>query len=272
MSEDILNNSVESQNGRSRRSILRAGVGVGSVALLPGVAGAAKGKPTNEERAATARKQAGKIREKTGSRKRMLQFLKKKADHIKTVPHEFGLAKKNNNGPSTNQWYDRTFSNSLTMTYYTDCASTSYANIFYDISMDTSTGLGSPGPDQITLSWDDDHFRYNSDTADFSSSMDNLSVFDEEFNGVDFQFKDGAACSYGCGDKDFWVSCDAEFLSTNQERAVEAEYHDMYSETKVTGFSVDQSGSVSFNFSTLEKWDEHARKVKEGGDAYNGCL
>lgn len=271
MSQDIPNDSVESQYGRSRRSILRTGLGAGSVALLPGIVGASKGRPTNEERAATARKQAAKIREKTGSRERMQQFLKKKADHFRSVPHEFALAKKDNDDMSTNQWYDSTFSNSLTLTYYTDCASDPYANVFYDISMDTSTGIGEPGADQITLSWNDSHFRYNEGTADYDSNMDNLSVFDEELNGVDFEWGDGAACSYGCGDKNYWVSCDAELLTTDQERAVQAEYHDMYNSTEVSGFSVDSSGTVGFSFSTKNEWDEHARKVKEGAEAYSGC-
>lgn len=272
MSEDILNGSVEPQNGHSRRSFLKAGVGAGSVALLPGIVGAAENKRTNEERAAATRKQAARIREKTGSRERMQQFLEKKADHFRSIPHEFALAGKENDDVSVNQWYDSTFSNSLTLTYYTDCASEPYANIFYDISMNTDTGLGEPGADQITLSWNDSHFRYNKGTADYDSNMDNLSVFDEEFNGVDFEWGDGAACSYGCSDKDYWVSCDAELLSTSQERAVQAEYHDMYNSTEVSGFSVDTSGSVGFSFSTKNEWDEHARKVKEGAEAYNGCF
>lgn len=271
MSQGIPNDSVASENERSRRSILKAGVGVGSVAMLPGVVGAAKGRLTNEERAAATRKQAAKIREKTGSRERMQQFLKKKSDHIRSVPHEFALARKDNDDVSADQWYDSTFSNSLTLTYYTDCASDPYANIFYDISMDTSTGLGEPGADQITLSWNNSHFRYNEGTADYDSNMDNLSVFDEELNGVDFEWGDGAACSFGCGDKNYWVSCDAELLTTDQERAVQAEYHDMYNSTEVSGFSVDSTGAVGFSFSTKNEWDEHARKVKEGAEAYSGC-
>lgn len=280
MSGDILNNEGESRRRYSRRSLLRAGVGVSSVALLPGVVGGGEGKPTNEERAAATRERAIRIREQTGSRERMEKFFKENSDHFRSVPHDFSLVAKDNDTKmsddggevSANEWFESTFNNSLTLTYYTNCASDPYATIFYDIFMNTDDGIGAGGPDQISLSWNHDHFRYNEGTAAHDSDMSNLSLYDEEFNGVDWEWKDGKSCGFSCSDKDFWVTCDAELLATDQERAVQAEYHDMYDAATVSSFSVDASGGVSFTFSTTGQWDEHARKVKEGNEATYGCV
>lgn len=277
MWENIRNKENESLTSQSRRTLLKTGIGASSVALLPNIVGASKRKPTNEERAATTRKQAGRIREQTGSRARLEKFLKERSDHMQSVSHEFRLISKDKDTEtsdevSTNQWYDSTFSNSLYLTYYTNCVSDPYANIYYDISMDTSTGDGESGPDHISLSWNDDHFRYNEGTADYDSNKDHLSVYDEEFNGVDFQWKDAKACDLPCSDKNYWVSCDAELLDTTQERAVQAEYHDMYSSTTVSGVGFNTSGGVVFSFSTQNEWDQHSRKVKEGAEASSGCL
>lgn len=277
MSDNIpSDNKGESNSYQSRRSLLKTGVVTASVSLLPTVVGATGSQPTNEERARATHERAVRIKEKTGSRERMKQYLKENADWYKSVPHKFTLKQKDDSssddGMSTQSWKAETFNNSMTLTYYTDCASDPYANIHYDIYMDTDTGLGEDGPDQISLSWNDSHFRYNEGTANFDSDMDNFEVYDEELNGVDFQWYDGYACSAGCSDKDFWVACDAELLTTDQERAVQGEYHDMHEDAEVCSFSIDSDGTVGFTFCTAGKWDEYGRVVKEGAEAYNGCL
>lgn len=267
-----IDNDGESNSQHSRRSLLKTSIVTASASLLPTVVGATDNRPTNEDRARATHEQAVRIKERTGSREQMKKYLKENSDWFKSVSHNFTPKTKDEEGMSTESWQKDTFNNSMTLTYYTDCASDPYANIHYDIYMDTDTGLGEGGPDQISLSWNDDHFRYNEGTAAFDSDMDNFEVFDEELNGVDFQWYDGYACSAGCSDKDFWVACDAELLTTDQERAVQGEYHDIYDDAEVCGFSVDTSGSVGLSFCTTGEWDEYGRVVKEGGEAYNGCL
>jgi hypothetical protein len=215
---------------------------------------------------------AAKLREKADDRSPLEDLLNKRSDKMYKIEHKFSKDH-SGSGISTDHWRQTTFDNRLYMTYYTDaCKSDPYANAWYDIYMDTTEGGGEGGPDQISFSWNDDHFRYNEGTADYDSNMDNLSVYDEEFNGVDFEWEDGYACGTYCGgSKDFWVSCDAELLATNQERAIQAEYHDMWNSATVNGFSVGSGGSVGFNFSSTGEWDEYGRKVVEGNEAESGC-
>lgn len=269
--KDTLRSNREKKNVTSRRSLLKIGAAAASVAAAPGIVGATSGgRPSNSERADRIHSKALKIRERTGSQERFKEYLSNHADHFQSHQQSFQVG--SDDGVSSQEWRSTAFDNDLMLTYYDSCASGDpYAYFDYYITIDSGEGWGEGGPDQISLGWADHHYRYEEGSAYYDSDMDNMSLKKESLNGVDWEWKDGKSCYNYCGTKDFYVGCKAQLLTTDQERAVEANYWDMYDRATVDSVSFSSSGDISFTFSTTGNQDQHAYKIEEDSDAYSGC-
>lgn len=259
----------------SRRRFLEATVGTASAALVPGVAGATGGEsPGASERADRIQRKAIEIRDRTDSQARFKQFLSKRADHLQSRQLSFTPESMKPDDPSTENWSEDAISTDLVLTYYYDSCTSGdpYAYFDYYVTVDSDHGAGEAGPDQHSIGWADHHYRYEQDSAYHDSDMDNLSLKKESLNGVDWEWKDGNACSLGfCGTKDYYVGCKAQLLETDQERGVDASYWDMWQEAKVESVSFSSSGDVSFTFTTEGRVDQYGYQIREGSDAYSGC-
>ena len=260
--------------GTSRRSVLALGAATASTALLPlGVAGATQESSSNSDRADRVQRQALDIRNRTGSQARFKQFLSKNADYFESQQLSFTPESMQPDDPSSQNWSDDAISTDLVLTYYDSCASGDpYAYFDYYVTVDSSHGSGEPGPDQMSISWADHHYRYEQDSAYHDTDMDNLSLKKESLNGVDWEWRDGDSCSWGlCGTKDYYVGCKAQLLTTDQERGVQASYWDMWEKAKVESVTFTSSGGVAFTFSTEGKSDQYGFQIREDSDAYSGC-
>ena len=147
-----------------------------------------------------------------------------------------------------------------------------YAYFDYYVTIDSDHGSGEPGPDQMSISWADRHYRYEQDSAYHDSDMDNFSLKKESLNGVDWEWKDGKACGLGlCGAKDYYVGCKAQLLTTDQGRGVQASNWDMWEKVKVESVTFTSSGGVAFTFTTEGRTDQYGFQIREGSDANSGC-
>jgi len=252
----------------NRRKLLKATGATVTNASLFGVASVREGTKHGrsfEEHAAQARK----IREKTESQKRFVEYHRQHADHVshnrwkKKLPHH-GSDKDDSDGPSNERLYSGESDVEITVGYYLreDCGGEDYAQI--DLHADITTdqgGDGKPDKDNFALAWNDDHYRYEDGTA-YIDSCDNCSLRDRELNGVSWDWADGNACYYSC-DTSFALGCHAELLPTDQERAIQAEHNHTWQEAEITGVGFSSGGNISVTVSSVDHWEELAYKIVE---------
>lgn len=212
-----------------------------------------------EEHAAQARK----IRRRTGSQDRYLKYHQAHADGLshnrikKPVPGQ-----RTDDDVSTETLSEDAVTLDLSVAYYLNenCGGEDTAQI--DLHADFDTGEdGEPGEDNFAVAWNDDHYRYEEGSA-YTDSCDNCSVRDKEFNGVSFDWGDGAAC-WGSCHTEFSVGCYAELYKTDQERAVKGEYNHTWSDSEITSVGFSSSGGIVVSFSDVEKSDELALDIEE---------
>lgn len=264
----------DGKNDSSRRSFLKAGVATASTALAPSVVGATSQEDDpNSERADRIHDAALEIRDNTGSQERYKQFLSENADHFQSRQVSFTPDSVESDGPSSQNWSDKAISTELSISYYSDSCTYGeyYAYFDYYITVDSSYGYGEGGPDQNSISWADHHYRYEEGSAYSDDNMDNFDLYAESLNGVDWEWQDGRSCRMGCDTKEYYVGCKAEILETNQERAVQASYWDMWDDTEVCGVSFTSSGDVSFSFCTNGNSDQYGYEIEEDGDVNYEC-
>lgn len=270
---DTLRNENGEENSASRRTLLRAAGVTAGVVVTPTVVGAANnGGSGASERADRVHDQALLIREKTGSHQKFKRFLANNANYFKSNQTTFEAP---SDGVSTREWTSEAFATvDLTLTYYYDSCTSGdpYAYFDYYVRMDTDHVHGEGGPDQLSVSWNDDHYRYEEGSAYHVENHDLVSLSKESLNGVDWEWEDGNACYFDCANpKDFTVGCKAQLLTTDQERGVEASYWEMYQDATVSSVGFSSSGDINFSYSTTGETDQHAFKIEEDSDAASGC-
>lgn len=223
------------------------------------------------------RDQARHIRAKTGSHERFVEYMRDHMDSVTTSKKEFSLPSVKNqedsDGVSTQKFEeneeDLTAYLTLSNYYYAACGGEDYASIDYTIDVNTDDyGEGEPGLDRLTLGWNDDHYRIQYG-SEYTSSNKHLSHKESAFNGCNFRWDDNEACSYGCN-VSLSVGCDAEHLSTNQERAVRGEYHHVWNEAELSNFGVTSSGDATFSISSSSYYWEGADLIREEGQSSTG--
>lgn len=210
--------------------------------------------------------QARMIRRQTGSQEQFLRYHRAHADRVsnrqitKSVPGH-----KSDDGASTERLDSGNVTFDLTVAYYLQeaCGGEDQAHIDLSVNVDTSwtNNDGEPDEDNVALAWNDDHYRYEDGTA-YSDNCSNCSLRNQELNGVSWDWGDGAACWAGC-DADFAVGCYAELLTTDQERAIQAEYNHVWNSTSITGVGFSSAGAITVTVSEESNWEEIAYEIAE---------
>jgi hypothetical protein len=261
----------------NRRKLLKATGATITTAPLFGVASAredTKHGRSFEEHAAQARK----IRKKTGSQEQFVKYHRRHADYVtnkqwnKKLPHH-RADKDDSDGPSNERLYSGESDVEITVGYYLreDCGGEDYAQI--DLHADITTdqgGDGKPDKDNFALAWNDDHYRYEDGSA-YIDGCNNCSLRKQELNGVSWDWSDGDACYYSC-DTNFALGCNAELLTTDQERAIQAKHNHTWNELEISGVSFSSGGNISVQVSTDDYLEELAyRIVEEPFDVESFC-
>ena len=256
----------EKKTQPSRRSVLKAGVA--SIVLTPATIGAAARQgESNKERADRIHDTALEIRDRTGSKEKFKRFLQNNADKFVDKQMSFTPGSAIPDGPSVENWSEDAIETDLSLSYYTDSAGDEYANCHYDITVERGLGdHGEGGPDQMSISWADHHYRYVQDSEYYDPDMDNMGLKEESLNGVDWYWEDGKSCYYYCSTRDFYVGCQVKLLETVQERAVQASYWDVWDDAYVCGVSFSTSGDVSFQLCNEGRIDQYGFEIAEEGD------
>ncbi|WP_276300026.1 hypothetical protein [Halorussus lipolyticus] len=257
-------------NSRSRRNILRTfGAGIASTGFAGSALGAAK-KEVQKKRKDSfdkAFEQARQIREKTGSQEKFVRFLTSQGFKVAREDRTFQMPTGEKGGDVSTQDFQKSeLSTSMTLTEGCD-SDYMYVDYHVDIDADETSGpVGANGPDDITLSWDEDHFR----VVDYRwyCSADNGSIKTTALNGLDWEYKDREACPIGC---DVSWACGGKLKKkvTDQERAVRGVYHHTWNDTEFKGFGVSSGGGVVWNFAPSEYGWEGKYETHEESSAVN---
>lgn len=213
--------------------------------------------------------QARHIREKTGSQEKFKKYLRNHADYF-----ESKRTKQGGNGFSTSDWDESDITTDLTLTYYYDrcTGDTEDPYAYFDLHVNLyGGGDAEEGNDEITLSWNDSHYRIENNSSYSSGDTDNLSHRRQELNGTTWSYDDAAACGFGCSDRNIYVGCKAQLLNVDQERGVQGAYWDAYQKTEISGVSFGAGGGVKLTLSNETKVDQHGTVIKEDSDAIDGC-
>lgn len=217
--------------------------------------------------------QARRIRSKTGSREKFLDYLRRHTSRVRTRSESLAFTPGNSSsGAGTQRIYEDALTVDTTLTYQLDCNDgESYAYIDYTFGLDPSSfvTVGSDKEDRITLTWNDDHYRTEEDTQ-YVDNAPNISLSTFTLAGVDFKFDDEAACLNGCDIDGNSVGTKMQLLDTSQERAVESKYHHTWNGVEYSGFSVKSTGAVSWSFAPTDYSEVLDTDIAEGNNADKG--
>jgi len=273
--------------------VLKAAAGTAATGLFTGVITGDSGKKTNHERLQEDLQRANQIRAATGDTESGRRYLSEECDHHINKGQSFSStgdsiasradqqdpsARAAGDSPVTTRmdWTESSVSTDLDLYYYTEtCESEPYSVMELTVTLDSDNWRtnGAPEADHISISWNDDHYRYKEGTAYQDSDMDpdNLYIYEEDMTGCDWEWRDNAACPTGCGTKDFYVGCEAKLYPTDQERAAQASYWDHYKHLKVCGVSFGADGSVGFTICESGEQDQHGYVITDEGEAKYSC-
>ncbi|OAQ54812.1 hypothetical protein HTG_04390 [Natrinema mahii] len=218
--------------------------------------------------------QARKIRRETGKQERFVDFLESQGCYVKSNSKDIPVyrPKEANDGISVQRLEKDHFSSDMTLTYYQRCLET---EAYVDYSIDISENQwivfeGEPGPDEITISWNGDHYRI--DDGSWYSEGENVSYKSSQLSGINWEVDDNSLCGKKCNES-IAVGTRIELLETDQERAVRGKYHHTWNEEEYSGFGVSTAGSVVWSYAPTEHSWEGAYETREDSDAvrYRSC-
>ncbi|MEZ3144795.1 hypothetical protein [Halobaculum sp. MBLA0143] len=256
----------QQKNTNGRRRLLQTGAAAFD---LSGTAVLGSAERTFDEIYAQARR----IRSKTSSREKFVDYLRRHTTSVKTRSESLGYSPNTSSDEAGAQrFYADALTIDTTLTYQLDCNDgQSYAYIDYTFDLDPSSFItvGSDKEDRITLSWNDSHYRTEEDTQ-YVDNAPNISFSSFTLSGVDFKFDDEAACLNGCDITGNSVGTKMQLLDTSQERAVQSRYHHTWNGLEYKGFSVKSSGAVSWSFAPTDYGEVLDTTITEGNEADEG--
>lgn len=247
-----------------RRNVLKATGATITTAPIFGVVGAREDTVHGrsfEEHAARARM----LRRKTGSQERFVEYHRQHASYVmhnqwtKKIPYG-----SDSDGPSTEELYTGESTIDITVGYYLHegCGGEDQAHIDLHATIYTDQGgSGEPDKDNFAVAWNDDHYRYEDGTS-YIDGCAHCTTRDHEMNGVSWDWADSSACDYGCN-TNFALGCHAELLTTDQERAIQAEHNHTWQTTEITGVSFGSGGSIGVTVSDVDHWKELEYTIAE---------
>lgn len=248
-----------------RRTVLKAAGGTllsAGVASAPAVASGSRRGPSLDEVYARARA----LRERTGDHELFVDYLVNRGYRMARRGETFTLPHPDagTDEVSTQKIDKSEISTDMTLTHGCD---SDYMYVDYHITVDASSlagAVGDGGPDEITLAWNDDHFR----TVDYRwyCDADNGYISSTTLNGLNWRWEDGKSCYYGCN---VTFNCGGKLkkLQTSQERAVRGTYHHTWKNVEYQGFGVSSSGSVVWSFEPSQNTWEGKYETREESDA-----
>lgn len=243
-------------DGIGRRQVLKR-TGAGLVGLGTFTTGASA--TTDDERLFDRiYERARELRRRTGRHDLFVKYLE---SHLISVDSESRTLHITRDEGVSTEWLRKTdLKTKMSLIQKHFCSySVAYVDYYVDIETDWSAGEG--GPDDITISWNDDHYRILD--GEWYQEGSNVEYHRSQLNGIDWKFHDGHACGITC-DTSIAVGAKIRLLDTDQDRAVRGKYHHAWAGEEYNGFSVSSSGGVSWSSAPTQKgWEGKYQTVSE---------
>jgi len=179
---------------------------------------------------------AHRIREKTGSQKQFLKYLRKRGYEVVNKQFHNQVPAHADDGVSTQKLEKNDLTTNLTLVYrYYQC---SLDEIYTEYSWDwnLSTGGGDAPKDYVSMGWPTDHYTYESQTGG-----DRVTHFDRDNDGGAsvWEYKD-APLGTGWGGEEShssYAGCYLTKSTTNEDRHIGAKYRHTWESIELTGWS-----------------------------------
>ena len=225
---------------RKALKIVGSGLGVAGI----GTVGAAASPERDLEE---IYEEARRIRQKTGSQERFVEYLQTHCVGVSTSKSHFKKrnrsAESQSGDVSTEKVENADMTENLTVG-----GDYTHTIADYKVEIKDGYGTGEYNNDAVTISWK--HADYDmGENGTHTDNATNVHLRQSGFEGALWSFDDHNACAWGC---DLWFSVGTrmERTTTDTPRKLQATYQTVWNDsTSVTGMSVDSDGTVSLSVS-----------------------